>query len=124
MNWTQEEINQYNEKCANLICAEFDLEDYRYTFQQELVDTEYTLSKSKRHHREQLCFHSDWNWIMEVIEAIEKLGFNFNIYHQDCLIEKDKKFIVVTHATKLKTKKEAVVSAINDFLIWYNENKK
>lgn len=71
---------------------------------------------------EVMAYHSDWSWLMEVVEAIEKLGCKFNIYHEDCLIEKNKKFIVVTHAIKNKTKKEAVVHAINQFLIFYNEN--
>ena len=70
-----------------------------------------------------LRFDFDWNWIMEVVEKIESLGFMFNIFQQDALIEKDNKFIVVTHAIKVKTKKEAVVQAIWEFLQWYNNQK-
>lgn len=70
-----------------------------------------------------LKFDSDWNWIMDMVGAIEKLGFNFNIYHQDCIISRDKKWIVVTHAIKVKTKKDAVVQSINEFLIWYNNEQ-
>ena len=27
-----------------------------------------------------LLFHSNWNWIMEVVEAIEKLGYEIDIF--------------------------------------------
>lgn len=52
-------------------------------------------------------YDSDWNWLMEAVEFIENLNYNVNIFHQDSLIEKDNKFIVVTHAIKNKTKKRS-----------------
>lgn len=73
-------------------------------------------------------FHSDWNWIMMVVEAIENYSntvegykYQVDIQNNHCLIERSdccggKRFYS-------KTKKEAVVQAINQFLIWYNENK-
>jgi len=81
-------------------------------------------------------FHSDWNWIMEVVEKIEQLGYRFNMSNFDgnyaeirsgsCTDEKisdssvlDKEFI---------SKKEAAVQSIWEFLTiweflnWYKEN--
>jgi hypothetical protein len=78
-----------------------------------------------------LKYDSDWNWIMEVVEKIESIGFNFNlikngdnyaeIRSSSCYDEKisdsmdlEKEYI---------SKKEAVVQAIWEFLNWYKENK-
>ena len=70
-----------------------------------------------------LKYHSDWNWIMEVVEKIEQLGFDVNIFEHDATIKKGSEYVVVTHASKIKTKKEAVVQAIWKFLNWYKKNK-
>jgi hypothetical protein len=70
-------------------------------------------------------FHSDWNWIMEVVGKIETLfdGFVlFDIGDETC-------FVAITsvqnykNSTTMATKKEAVVHAIWHFLNWYKENK-
>ena len=70
-------------------------------------------------------FHSDWNWIMEIVEKIETLfdGFVlFDIGDETC-------FVAITsvqnykNSTTMATKKEAVVHAIWHFLNWYKENK-
>ena len=142
-----QEILEYNKRCAEFLgwkysqnydcyddyCFEWDKREDGVWYKEEnlvlnpksyhqyyvkvdgvcLSDYEYTLK-----------FHSDWNFIMDMVEAIEKLGFNFNIYHQDCIISRNKKWIVVTHAIKVKTKKDAVVQSINEFLIWYNKQEK
>ena len=60
-------------------------------------------------------FHSDWNWIMEVVEAIEKKAW-VNI--KGCAVD-----ISTIANLNAPTKKEAVVKAINQFLIWYEQNK-
>jgi hypothetical protein len=72
---------------------------------------------------QECIYHSDWNWLMEAVEFVEKLNYNVNIFHQDCLIEKDNKFITVTHAIKNKTKKEAVFTAVSDFAKLYNNKE-
>ena len=77
-----------------------------------------------------LHYHSDWNWIHEVVEAIEKLNMQVSIIDEECAIIDTKKaeaeenlFMIKPIAFgEGKTKKEAVVQAINQFLIWYNEN--
>jgi len=66
-------------------------------------------------------FDSDWNWIMEVVEAIEKLdNIYFQIEEQCCYVYDISKFDNnQTNAFIIKScnsKKEAVVAAINDFL--------
>lgn len=98
---TQEEILQYNKRCAEFLGLEILKDEYCYDYPD---------------------FHSDWNWIMEVVEAIEKLGDTSAMY--GTLVDITTTYIAIGEiATDLKlvpmTKKEAVVEAINQFLIWY-----
>ena len=74
-------------------------------------------------------FHSDWNWLMEVVEAIEKLGYESltggsEYYYPEKGMRCIQSFIKdnITIYQEAKSKKEAVVQAINQFLIWYNEH--
>lgn len=98
---TQEEILEYNK-----LCAEFLGEEMTTYF----VETQMDLIGSSELH-----FHSDWNWIMEVVEAIEKKSW-VNI--KGCAVD-----ISTIANLNAPTKKEAVVQAINQFLIWYEQNK-
>lgn len=82
-----------------------------------------------------LKFDSDWNFIMEVVEAIEKLErtnvyfsktylgeYTIEITHNEGIREylnKTKKVFIRSYS-----KQEAVVQAINQFLIWYNKQEK
>lgn len=91
---TQEEILQYKKRCAEFLGLEILKDEYCYDYPD---------------------FHSDWNWIMEVVEVIEKKAW-VNI--KGCAV--DISTIVNLNAP---TKKEAVVEAINQFLIWYEQNK-
>jgi hypothetical protein len=67
-----------------------------------------------------LLWHSDWNWLMEAVEFIEKVYNNQPIYfgHNNCVI-----FSPKTIKSKGKDKKEAVFIAVSDFAKLYNENK-
>ena len=88
----------------------------------------------------QLKFHSDWNWLMEVVEKIERLedlerfeitNHSVNItYYQS----KENKFILnLNHRNNglylmggentVNTKIQAVYKACLEFIKWYNEQK-
>jgi hypothetical protein len=76
-------------------------------------------------------FYTDWNWIMEVVEKIESLekikGENETTIYRFDICNKIVKIDSCndeTVWTKQKTKKDAVVQAIWEFLNWYKENKK
>lgn len=74
--------------------------------------------ESNRFTIKMLKFHSDWNWIMEMVENIvEKTKFKTI---DECSEYEWYATIGVTRLT-ITSKKEAVVQAINQFLIW-NEN--
>ena len=87
---------------------------------------------------EDLKFHSDWNWLMEVVEKIERLedlerfeitNHSVNItYYQS----KENKFILnLNHRNNglylmggentVNTKIQAVYNACLEFIKWYNE---
>jgi len=82
---------------------------------------------------EQAQFHTNWNWIHEVIEAIEKLPY-LNVYFNKTSLGKHTIEISYEtpsykHQQNNKTifvesinKKEAVVQAIDRFLIWYEKS--
>lgn len=72
---------EFNEKCAFFVGARFELDSHRFVFDVELYDSLYTLSKSKRHHKEHLCFHEDWNWLVLVVQQIRKSGWRYDITH-------------------------------------------
>lgn len=101
---TQEEILQYNKRCAEFLGEE--MTTYFVETQMDLIGSS------------ELHFHSDWNWIHEVCEFINKT-------------QNPKQGGDTTHSTLKrevqtllsKSAKEAVVQAINEFLIWYEQNK-
>jgi hypothetical protein len=118
MDMTQEEI-KYNKLCADLMGWK-NLNDDSYP--------EYLTPMGDFYSLKNLMFDSDWNWIMEVVSAIERLknkdGYRFQVLIQDniCVIEESNKIFDSNQREYAETKKEATVQAIYKFLIWYNEN--
>jgi hypothetical protein len=122
---TQNKINKFNKKCAEFLNWEIE--------KNEIVSVpEYSNINPTIYYPayENLLFHSDWNWIMEVVEAIESKTINgypfvFTMQIHDVFIENpmvlDNSYVVQIPIKK--SKKEAVVEAIDQFLDWYNQNK-
>jgi hypothetical protein len=108
---TQEELFEYNKRCAKFLGFKY-LNQSKYwivyPFDDNSLFSNYGCIKVNN-----LQFHSDWNWIMEVANAIEKLAVNQDVINwvrqHKCIFD-----LKLTEA-----KKEAVVKAINQFLIWY-----
>lgn len=82
-----------------------------------------------------LQFHSDWNWIMLVVENIEKLP-NLSVYFRKTSIgEYDIEISIEfptynifkkndkTFSSSGSNKKDVLVETIYQFLVWYKENK-
>lgn len=71
---------------------------------------------------EDLKFHSDWNWLMEVVGKLESLDdqINFFISGKNCTIE------ICDIDFKISTESEttilAVYSAVVKFINWHNLN--
>ena len=68
-----------------------------------------------------LQYHLDWNWLMEVVEKIESLGFFFEIKSNWVRITKKREIIVIRWEQD-KNKIEATYNACVEFIKWYNEN--
>ena len=140
---TQEQIIDYNKRCSEFLGYKNDtvngrsvvrIPDKPWTewsnrFQEYVEDNWYALYEPSFH---PLRFHSDWNWIHELVEAIEKLEYESTKVLDEFRIES---FQVVVRAwitpehklyniipCEPKTKKEAVVQAIDSFLKFYNKN--
>jgi len=69
-----------------------------------------------------LKFHSDWNWLMEVVETIESLGFRVIIEDANCTIE-NLPYSNTGKTTFEVIKIDAVYNACVKFIKWYNKNK-
>lgn len=144
---TQEEILDYNKLCAEFLGWKYCKNDLVFNSKMDghpshnsvfsgWVKKEQTYTKGvplfvvkqnrlEIEYKRKLLYHSDWNWIFEVVEAIEKLGYYtknecirninyFNIYE----LENNEATFYGTD----NSKKEAVVEAINQFLIWHKTN--
>lgn len=123
---TQEEIIDYNKRCAEFLGWK-NLNDDSFPEYIDKLGNFYPLKE--------LTFDSDWNWIMEVVEAIEKLKFRFEIALNEVnlyCISKERRFSYAINYHDCEnygeemhlTKREAVVIAINQFLIWFEQYKK
>lgn len=74
-----------------------------------------------------LKYHTSWDWLMPVIEKIEKLNYDFEILGGCWVIIKDvdpdrdesTEIIEVSSKTKMQT----VYNAVCQFIEWYNANK-
>ena len=118
---TQQEILEYNKRCSEFLWP--DAKKEYESGEIEIKDGIFKKGMLIFGHFHLMKFHSDWNWIMEVVEAIEKLGYKFQLgWNITALIS-----LVTNTPAKIafiesENRKEAVVQAINKFLIWYNEN--
>jgi hypothetical protein len=74
-------------------------------------------------------FHSDWNWLMEAVEFIEKVkdeqgyGNMVNIWVNGCNVCENNAGYKIIENIFASTKKEAVFIAVSDFAKLYNEKK-
>jgi hypothetical protein len=114
---TAKEILEYNKRCSDFLGAYFcndDLETFPngyWKINNDKIDLPL--------HLKDMQFHSDWNLIMEVIFKINMLPNSKD--PSDTTLQTHR---VNVQSTVRSANKEAVVTAINKFLIWYNEDKK
>lgn len=110
---TQEEILEYNKRCAeflgyiNTTPTDKDFDIYHNEKGMIIGNKIHTMIEPMS-----AKFHSDWNWIMEVVEVIEKKAW---VKIKGCAVD-----ISTIANISAPTKKAAVVEAINQFLIWHS----
>lgn len=120
---TQEKILEYNKRCAEflgwkLVINPFNNQKSEYFYKHN----GYSFIKNFEWDYRQMLFNSDWNWIMELYLKIRTVKFKLpKEEYGSYLVSK----IIDGFALYFKDKsvKDVVVQAINQFLIWYNENK-
>ena len=73
-----------------------------------------------------LIFHSDWNWLMLVVEKIEEdERFDVDILQYGTIIQLNSNEYVIDNVAKISFDKkiEHTYDAIVKFIKWYNKNK-
>lgn len=130
---TKEEILEYNKRCAEFLGAIYSKHAEAWGFgnaknigSKMFHGIMYENVIQAERFEKELKFHSDWNWIMEVVEAIEKLGYFVMINKWTSVytgFEKEGKRIQIT-TVEGNNKLVNTIQAINQFLIWYNKNNK
>lgn len=79
---------------------------------------------------EDLKYHEDWNWLMEVVEKIESIEYGIyqvDILQEGCKILKRCRLFIDKRVGKLEsdtTKIESVYLACVEFIKWYNNQNK
>lgn len=68
-------------------------------------------------------FNSSWDWLMPVVEKIEKTDFVVIIKQTECVIVNNSGETPMFIQEILTTKIESVWRACVEFIKWYNENK-
>ena len=123
---TQQEIQERNIEIAKMICK-YDEESLRYIFKNKMWNN-FTYGVSERHHQEQLCFHVNYDWLMEAVEFIENLDLNdiftmpeFNYYVGKMTLVRVNKDVL--KKMPITSKKEAVFIAVSDFAKLYNNKE-
>jgi len=126
---TQQEILDYNEKCAEFLGAIYSKHADAWGFgnavnigSKKFDGIMYVDVIQAQRFEKDLKFDSDWNWIMELVEAIENKGYDVFINGLYCRITDSGMTDLEIESGKVTSKKESVVQAIRQFLIWYNEN--
>lgn len=105
---TQEEILQYNKKCAEFL--EWYYENNKWLKLEPLNGGVIAVLKCNSDF--DLKFHSDWNWIKAVLDKISSL--NEDDFSDNTAVAFDDLLDLSVFSSK-----EAVVEAINQFLKWY-----
>ena len=79
---------------------------------------------------DELKYHEDWNWLMEVVEKIESIEYGIyqvDILQEGCKILKKCSLLIDKTVSKLEpdtTKIKSVYLACVEFIKWYNEQNK
>ena len=86
--------------------------------------------KTNFYKKDELKFHSDWNWLMEVVEKIESIEYGIyqvDILQEGCKILERCRLLIDNRVGKLEsdtTKIESVYLACVEFIKWYNNKNK
>lgn len=70
-------------------------------------------------------YHSNWNWLMDVVTKIDSIGFEVEIKNISCCIRELLGETIISLVCGDRTQKRSLVyDAIYDFIVWYNQKEK
>ena len=86
----------------------------------------YEISETETCLETDLAYHTDWDWLMEVVDKIESLGYVHSIYGNFSTFLKKGTFneLIWNDEFRGNTKLEAVYISVIEFIKWYNEQNK
>lgn len=142
MMMSKDETLSYNRRCAAFLgwqeCLTNEFDEHRYcqtvdgymaTFQNTSADPQ-VLAYNKsvfEHAVPAMRFHSDWNWVMEVVDAVSKRFGEAPLFR-----EVYQKWLYETRSAAdrdeihdfllFRLTKDETVRSVNQFLIWHNNN--
>jgi hypothetical protein len=72
-----------------------------------------------------LKYHESWDWLMPIVENIERIDWNVNINQVCCIYDNQHKTTTSGKSISKSgaTKIESVWLAVVDFIKWYNQNR-
>ena len=114
------DLKEYNEQEYNKLCAEFLGWKNKGMVNFELwvsTENQYGITTNE------LKFHSDWNWIMEVFKKIQQKGYLYGIVAEASSIWKHEDIDTPVFIQTSKASLEASIQVFWQFLNWYNEQK-
>lgn len=103
---TQQEILEYNKNVYRFLGYEYSSSDKIFYF---VIHPETRKLEELNFDRKYI---NNWNYIMKLVEAIQMLETKYPVSTDEVL------------GLQLRSSKEAVVQAINQFLIWHNAQVK
>ena len=116
-------------KDSNILIAEFMRLDYESNPREFEIQRCLNNGLIKKPFIDSLKYDASWNWLMPVIEEIEKLNCRVDIFSTACQLEDFRDFGITEGFPKIwdkiigGTKIEATYLAVIKFIKWYNENK-
>lgn len=111
MELTKEWIDQFNKKCADFLnWGIISTKSGELLYKNSRTLSEYYIHM--------LRFHSDWNWIMEVVEAIQNTT---NPKTQEDTTHLTLRLNIQANLGRVN--KSKTIQAIDQFIDWYNKQK-
>ena len=118
---TQKEIIEYNKKCAEFMGMIYDNHNDQPNKYWELTDKQNFISQKPYLQDKDLKFHSDWNWVIGIIARITLVAKENN--HNKKYDEQWRLLFDYESYSFFSGNIESIIKAINQFLIWYEQNK-
>jgi len=81
------------------------------------------IKENKWHEFDDAIYHLSFDWLMPVVEKIEKMDYGFKMRRKvvEVYIDSTKEVIL---KTKESCRMESLFKAVVEFINWYNDNKK